>query len=598
MYLVTTAQREFWPESGPIYLLSSGCCADMNDPSVAGRWEIKGVVGDPFQSDEQTTLAYAEIWHITENLIRLLANRLNAVHDTDRSERYWRMHIGLWALLYVTVLYDRYARLLKAMTEIDHPTVIGWNNVTPIIPSDTISFVREAADDLYNCQLYTFLCGSLGMPIEERDAEITAFRLPPVQNSSHSGVKLFLSKSLGAGYVTVISFLARRAEIVMSAPYLPRWFEFTLLLATGGKVLRLYPQGNSNILANPVIDVKARSVLSAIPERCIGIEALAVSMVDRCLPKAFVEDYQEICLRADRVYKNYRPKAIYSANSWWFDEPFKHWAAERQDQGVKLIGGKHGGSAFVRKYDNYEAFEVLLSDYYLTWGVSAPDQTKLVPVPACLLINIDIRAKKISGEGILYGATAEPRHANCFLANFSDYLEWQKRFFMNVSQVVMNKTLVRLHPSDYGWKIKDRLERIAPTLRFDDRKTSFRDRLNSCRLYVCDHYSTTYAEALAANVPTVMFWNEARYPVSRQAIPHIKALKECRILHDTPESAAQWIAQVYDDPGDWWLSEPCQKAVRDFCYLYARTSKTPLREWKDIFRRLLPRTPDMSSKEY
>ena len=39
-----------------------------------------------------------------------------------------------------------------------------------------------------------------------------------------------------------------------------------------------------------------------------------------------------------------------------------------------------------------------------------------------------------------------------------------------------------------------------------DRKFFFKS-LSEKKLYVCDHFSTTYAEALAANVPTILFWN-------------------------------------------------------------------------------------------
>lgn len=588
MHLVTTAQREYWPESGPIWLLSPGCSPDIDDdPEVKGNWEIKGIVSDPFQNDREITLAYAEIWRIADVLIGILAQRLNIIHNTDHSERYWRTHIGFWALLFVTAVYDRYARLLKARSEIEHIKVIGCHDANWVVVPDTLNFVYEASGDHYNCQIYTFLCNKLGIPVFERSADNFKSKPEKILDIKSSHVKRGLKRAAGFGYAVLASIFAQRADVLMVSSMLPRRFETALSLATGGAIFPLYTQTETANCSNSSLNVKARADLSVVPEGCDEVMALAVEMVKMCLPKIFVENYQELCVHSDHIYKQYQPEAIYSANAWWFDEPFKHWAAKCQEQGTKLIGGAHGSAYFVRKHGNPEEFEALLVDHYLTWGWGTPSRPKLIPAPACKLVDLDVRPNRISGEGVLYGGTVEARHNVVPLADFSVYLEWQRRFFAATPPSFISMFLVRLHYADYGWKMKDRLIRIAPNLQFDNWETRFSNRLKSCRIYVCDHLSTTYAEALAANVPTVLFWNEAKYPICEAAKPYIQALKDCCVLHDTPESAAQWVVRIYDDPAPWWSSDSCQKAVKDFCYLYSRTSETPLKEWKGTLSKLL-----------
>ena len=582
MHLVTTALREFWPESGPIWLLTPGCLPDPTDPEVRDRWDIKGIVTDPWQFEPEMTAAYAEIWNITHELIGLPANRLNAIHKTGHSERYWRTLIGLWALLFVTVLYDRHARLLKARSEIEHVKVIGCSENNPIIPSDTFNFGLETADDLYNCQIYTFLCGKLGIPIVEHRAAKKISGSESVHLLGPSLVERCLQPIFKFGNDALSCALARRSDVLMVASYLPRWFEIALSFATSGKVFRLPSQIPMAERSGSQIDGMARAALSGIPEGYGGIKALIVETVKMCIPRVFVEDYQQVYSSTDRAYGNYRPKAIYSANAWYFNEPFKHWAAKCQEEGTRLIGGAHGASYLVRKHGNCESFEILLSDRYLTWGWSSAQEPKLVPTPACKLIHISRRSRRVSGNGILYVGTAEPRHNVMFLANFSDYLEWQRRFFASVPESCTKDFLVRLHNADFEWKNRERLAKVAPDLRFDTWEVSFRDRLKRCRVFVCDHLSTTYAEALAANVPTILFWDEARYPIRDTAIPYVQALKDCHILHADPESAAAWLTKTYGDPAPWWLSGSCQKAVKDFCHVYARTSAKPLRDWKRI----------------
>jgi len=587
IHLVTTALREFWPESGPIWLLSPGCLIDHEDHEVKGRWEIKGIVSDPFRNEQERSAAYADIWRITSDLIHLLSSRLNDIHGTNHSERYWRTHIGIWAILFVTVIYDRHARLLKAKTEIGNFTAIGSSDADAAITLDTVSFALQAADDFYNCQIYTYLCKKLGIPFVEYSFKNKFSRPQESKSPNPARIKNALRKIMRSGYAALASAFAQRADVLMVSSYLPRWFEIELSFATSGMVFPLHMQTPMNMSSDTFTNVTARSALSAVPEGHDGITALVVEMAKLCLPKSFVEDYQEVCSYSDSTYRKYQPKAIYSANSWWFDESFKHWAAKCQEQGTRLIGGAHGSEYFVRKYENFESFEVLLSDKYLTWGWSEPNQPKLIPTPACKLIYIDRRPNRISGESILFGGTAGPRHSVWILGNFSDYLEWQQRFFAGFPQTFMSKFLVRLHYEDYGWKMKDRLARIAPTLRFDSWDVGFRKRLNSCRLYVCDHLSTTYSEALAANIPTVLFLDEEMHPIRPTAVSYVQALRDCHILHGTPESAAAWVLRVYDDPAPWWLSAPCQNAVKEFCHYYARTSETPLRDWKQTFRELV-----------
>ena len=103
IYLVTSALREFWPKSGSVWLLSPGCSPDPDDHGLDSRFDVKGVISDPFQEKQEIAVAYEEICRITEDLIRLLAGRLNIVHNTNHSERYWRIHIGFWALQYVSM---------------------------------------------------------------------------------------------------------------------------------------------------------------------------------------------------------------------------------------------------------------------------------------------------------------------------------------------------------------------------------------------------------------------------------------------------------------------------------------------------------------
>jgi putative transferase (TIGR04331 family) len=586
MYLVTSALREFWPKSGSVWLLSPGCSPDPDEHDLDSRWEVKGVVSDPFLDKQEIAAAYAEICRITEDLIRLLAVRLNVVHNTNHSELYWRTHIGFWALQFVSMVYDRHARLLKAKAEIDHVVVIGGNDANLVIPSDTLDFYLEATDDLFNQQICTFLCKKLEIPVAERKIAASERKQKCPPSGKGSFVRNCLKKVMYLAYATLASIFAQRADVLMIHSYLPRPFEIALLLVTRGKIfpLHLHPRkirmGDSS---KSPINEASRSLLSSNSNSNCGITSLVIEMVYMCLPKIFVEDYEKLCLRSDTIYKNYRPKVIYSANLWWYGEDFKHWAAKCQEQGAVLVNGTHGGGAFIHKYKIFEMLEIAISDYYLTWGWTDPKDSRILGIPANILVNVSKRTKRVTSDCVLYVGTIAPRHNAGTLENFSDYLEWQKRFFDSIHHGLVEKLLLRMHYLDFDWKIKRRLIKVVPTLQFDSWEVSFRKKIRGARVCVFDYLSTTFAESLASNIPTVIFFDESKYPVFEDMAPYFQALKDAHILHETPEDAAAWVANVFNDTDSWWLSESCQKAVKEFCYLYARTSKKPLRDWINTF---------------
>ena len=70
-------------------------------------------------------------------------------------------------------------------------------------------------------------------------------------------------------------------------------------------------------------------------------------------------------------------------------------------------------------------------------------------------------------------------------------------------------------------------------------------------------------------------------PLVRKSVqPYLDDLCRVKILHDSPESAANLVNEIYEDPLTWWMAPERQKVKDNFCYQFARTSKNFLEEWK------------------
>jgi putative transferase (TIGR04331 family) len=150
----------------------------------------------------------------------------------------------------------------------------------------------------------------------------------------------------------------------------------------------------------------------------------------------------------------------------------------------------------------------------------------------------------------------------------------------------MALTRFRPHRETYEWGILERMKDCAPNIRIDSWDVPFQESLDNCRLYVCDHLSTTFIEALAANKPTVLYWSPEANRLRPEAQPYFELLKEAGVLFDTPEAAASAVATVYDDVATWWNEPQRQVAIRKFCERFARTSPDAITIWSNELTRV------------
>lgn len=104
--------------------------------------------------------------------------------------------------------------------------------------------------------------------------------------------------------------------------------------------------------------------------------------------------------------------------------------------------------------------------------------------------------------------------------------------------------------------------------------------LNRSRLCISTYNSTTYLETFAANYPTLLFWDPEQNELRSLAQPYFDDLRRSGIFHESPESAAAKVNEIYQDPLSWWMSPEVQEAKNKFCRQFAHTSEKWIGEWK------------------
>ena len=107
--------------------------------------------------------------------------------------------------------------------------------------------------------------------------------------------------------------------------------------------------------------------------------------------------------------------------------------------------------------------------------------------------------------------------------------------------------------------------------------------LKSASVYVADHLSTTWLQAMACNKPTIIFWDLLQH-VPRPMVKELfDELEEANILFKSPQSAAAWLNTVYEDPDRWWFGDRCQSVVAKTVGLCAKglpsDQRDPVLSW-------------------
>lgn len=581
IFLATTALEEFWDTTKPIIFLGVWCLRYSRHSfwgNVAGE-----VMDSPFSDSEKQHEAYQYVNDTYECSLALLGEAMNSIHGTRYSNRYWRIVIGPWLYWYVSAVYDRYACLRDALDSYPEVETIGLSEAAFVTPSSTVEFIQFLQEDSYNLQIYTKVLAALKKKFPSK--KMSSAQHPFSNRSFSAPWKDRLRQPVEKIMATIGKLIS--PSIALKASYFSKTAEIQLILKSGRRLLPLW--GQVSYSATPQKDSDLRDKIKQISLGKGEFEECLSAMLFSDIPACFVEGYKDVCRDAERVYPT-KIKAIFSATAWSFDEYFKHWAAISAERGALLLGAQHGGNYGGQAMLPNENHETAITDYYYSWGWERTDcAAKVIPMPASKLLGRREIGASNQKSGILLTVALRFRYLIQFTylpKHFQEYLSWHCRFAKTLSQEIVASVRVRPPHADFGWDITQRLKESFPSAPIETWEVPFQESLANCRLYVCDDFSTTFAEALAANRPTILFWDPQANELRHEAQPYYDLLRKIGILFDTPEDAGAAVNRVYDDVETWWNEPERQAAIKTFCEQFARNFPNGIDLWVDEFKRI------------
>jgi putative transferase (TIGR04331 family) len=568
--LITTPLPQTWETNRPFTLLGKWCLP----VSKLSEVEIKYCEIAPYHWDDRELLAsdYIKLNALYEELLVDLTQTMNRIHGVEHSVRYWRILMGIWLVHIVGILYDRWSSIENAATSQNQfETTVITGSADDFIPNNMFNFSEFFSSDNWNHFIYSTIIREFpSISVTKKNNTLSFQR---TSHKSEKSKKIVVKNRVRMWAEKILSPLVRKGDCFFIATYLPYWEQIKLKVT-----LREFPiiYCSEEILVEYEFKKEFRGwSLEPTTNKPASspFENWIRKFISSQVPKVYLEGYKNQMEKIKNTHWPKSPKVIWTSNAYHFHDFFKLWAAEKVEQGSKLIVGQHGGNYGMAKWNSSEDHQVGISDVYFSWGWIDPARPRIVPLGQIKLSPV-VSNRKISLHRAMLITMELPRYSYTMLSagvagQWLDYLEDQFTFIDSLSPGIRENFTVRLKPRIHGWHSFERWQQQFPDLDIDTGKSNFYNEISKCKLVVSTYNAATYLESMAMNIPTVIFWNPEYWELNGDATKCMKDLEEVGIFHSSPMSAARHIERIWDSVPGWWKSDSVQEARIRFCRKYS-----------------------------
>ena len=518
---------------------------------------------------------YNSLLKLKKIILKYLLYNLNKIHRTHYSIRAWDLMIGYWLFRFLVVVFDRWTIISdnkkQNFSNRGHTNKIFKTSKIPLDSEEAQNFFFD--DDWNNLLLSQILY------------EVNGFHSSLSQSISRS--QNIISKRnkyknirniLKAFYnFSILSIEKKNVDYVITSSGLSKKNYIKLIYNLPGKKI-IDPKFPSNVKLKYKSKMRNWQLPTHIDDT--EFEKIVKKLIPIWIPMNFIEGFKSLLeIHSKHPYLKPIPKVIFTMNYHFNNDSFKVWAAKKIDKGSKLIIGQHG-SGPLHKYNGGTKYEIDISDTYITTGNGNKGSNKLKGVGQ-IFNKLEMSKWDRNGSGLLV-TTIMPRYyfdlRSMAMANdMFDYFKNQFEFYNNLTQTVKRSMIVRIpifnKKDDYGWNITKLWIDKFPGVNIESKNLPFNKSVKNCRISIHTSNTTTFNETLAANIPTMVYWNKKYNELKDYSEYDISLLESVGIFHKNSISAANHLIQVWNKISEWWYNDELQKIRLDYCRKYAHRDK-------------------------
>ncbi len=276
-------------------------------------------------------------------------------------------------------------------------------------------------------------------------------------------------------------------------------------------------------------------------------------------------------------------QALYSTNAWDIMDEWKIYAlAQKQLHHARWIGSPHALNHGCLAVFWQREFELKYLDHYLSWGWQPLQRTQALvhefhPPHFPFKLRTPSPNWKSNG-GLLISSAGRPRHLLEYPYDpeqFEAYLHTQTELAMSLQTLTGQAVMIRTRPKDLGWDLKKIIHDLGnENVSLEFQKGSFSKRVQQSAVHISDNFSTTIAESLLQNHPTLVLITDDYFQLHPQAQSAWDVLEQVGIAHTNPRSLLHQVEKIKSDIMGWWSAPHMQQAIKKFLHHQVRPGAT------------------------
>ena len=304
------------------------------------------------------------------------------------------------------------------------------------------------------------------------------------------------------------------------------------------------------------------------------------------MPIAYVEAFNYFKYAQEKWFGSLdNLKAVmYICYGLTYDELYKNFLMKRKhkNKNLKLIDIQHGGNYGI-DCNHLMKVEYEISNLIYTWGFEYNTRNcKTIRMPITKLLNRKVNRSKSDGT-ILYVSYSYFKDFTMMESSWVLYrhtIENELSFLKKIDNEIRNRIVVRLHPNEKMWGVKENIKSEIQSIKFDS-INDFYTSLERCSIVICSDWNTTCIEALCLGYPVIVLkpLDECEVEAKQDAIN----MKKFGLLYENWEDLLTFVNGLTNAKviNDWWNNKERIQFVNYLKEKYCYNPTNALEIWQN-----------------
>jgi len=514
---------------------------------------------------------YKYLNNLYPKILIALSNFLNDFHKTNYSKRYWEIVIGPTLVQLLSVFWDRWELINKAVKteKID---------CVPVVDYKIKDFISQDFNDIFTNKLDSHFWNNC--IFAEIINESHKLNILKIENKNFNNQSDYVNQDLESShrfkfFDKILSKFTNETNLIYKLNLGNK--NFLKYVFYHKKIFRSYSEFSKKIKLEKPIE---RNFFLGFDTKN-NFEKMISKKLLFFFPLSHLEGFKNVQTEARKIKLN--PKYIITAFGHVVNDLFKIWVAEKvEGKKSKLIISSHGG--YVQNPINFNSW-TNISDKFISW--EKLNTKKTIQLPPLYLRN---NKKKIikKNKQILFCTS----NTNLYAYRIEDYiisaqilecLKLWKNFFLSLDDGIKDKIIIRHVPGFDPWRQKDQLSKIFKHNAIS-RKKEFIDELKVSKIVINTSMQTTFFESMDYGVPTLVLLKDDLWNLSKKGMSIYKNLKKNNIIFTDFKKLNKHLIKIYDQPNLWWNQKKIVEVREEFHQHYCK--KKNFDDWNQFFSKL------------